>query len=41
VGVSANIITRAKRGTVPIASHPGQDLHPKPLNSILRQAGLK
>ncbi len=30
-----------KPGTVTIAGHPGQDLHPKTLNSILRQAGLK
>ena len=28
-------------GTVTIAGQPGQDLHPKTLNSILRQAGLK
>ena len=31
----------AKPGTVTIAGHPGQDLHPKTLTSILRQAGLK
>lgn len=31
----------SKPGTVTIAGHPGQDLHPKTLNSILRQAGLK
>jgi predicted RNA binding protein YcfA (HicA-like mRNA interferase family) len=30
-----------KPGTVTIAGHPGQDLHPKTLNSILKQAGLK
>ena len=30
----------AKPGTVTIAGHPGQDLHPKTLSSILRQAGL-
>jgi predicted RNA binding protein YcfA (HicA-like mRNA interferase family) len=30
-----------KPGTVTIAGAPGQDLHPKTLNSILRQAGLK
>jgi predicted RNA binding protein YcfA (HicA-like mRNA interferase family) len=30
-----------KPGTVTIAGQPGQDLHPKTLNSILRQAGLK
>jgi len=30
-----------KPGTVTVAGHPGQDLHPKTLNSILRQAGLK
>lgn len=30
-----------KPGTVTVAGHPGQDLHPKTLNSILKQAGLK
>jgi len=30
-----------KPGTVTVAGHPGQDLHPKTLSSILRQAGLK
>jgi predicted RNA binding protein YcfA (HicA-like mRNA interferase family) len=30
-----------KPGTVTIAGHPGQDLHPKTLNSILKQSGLK
>jgi predicted RNA binding protein YcfA (HicA-like mRNA interferase family) len=30
-----------KRGTVTIAGHPGEDLHPKTLNSILKQSGLK
>ena len=30
-----------KPGTVTVAGHPGQDLHPKTVNSILRQAGLK
>ena len=30
-----------KRGTVTVAGKPGKDLHPKTLNSILRQAGLK
>ena len=30
-----------KRGTVTVAGRPGKDLHPKTLNSILRQAGLK
>jgi predicted RNA binding protein YcfA (HicA-like mRNA interferase family) len=31
----------AKPGTVTVAGHPGEDLHPKTLNSILKQAGLK
>jgi len=31
----------AKPGTVTVAGHPGQDLHPKTLSSILKQAGLK
>jgi predicted RNA binding protein YcfA (HicA-like mRNA interferase family) len=30
-----------KPGTVTIAGHPGEDLHPKTLNSILKQAGLR
>jgi predicted RNA binding protein YcfA (HicA-like mRNA interferase family) len=30
-----------KPGTVTVTGHPGQDLHPKTLNSILKQAGLK
>ncbi|MBL66880.1 MAG: hypothetical protein CMO74_00285 [Verrucomicrobiales bacterium] len=30
-----------KKGTVTVAGRPGKDLHPKTLNSILRQAGLK
>jgi len=29
-----------KRGTVTVAGHPHHDLHPKTLNSILRQAGV-
>jgi len=32
---------RAKPGTVTVAGQPGQDLHPKTLNSILKQAGLR
>ncbi|CAN5252176.1 type II toxin-antitoxin system HicA family toxin [soil metagenome] len=30
-----------KSGTVTIAGHPKDDLHPKTENSILKQAGLK
>jgi len=30
-----------KPGTVTIAGHEHDDLHPKTLNSILKQAGLK
>ena len=30
-----------KKGRVTVAGHPGQDLHPKTLKSILRQAGLE
>ncbi|MGI8669388.1 MAG: type II toxin-antitoxin system HicA family toxin [Aridibacter sp.] len=30
-----------KSGTVTIAGHPKDDLHPKTKNSILKQAGLK
>jgi predicted RNA binding protein YcfA (HicA-like mRNA interferase family) len=28
-------------GIVTIAGHPGDDVHPKTLNSILKQAGLR
>jgi len=31
----------AKKGRVTIAGHTSRDLHPKTLNSVLRQAGLK
>ena len=30
-----------KNGTVTIAGHLGDELHPKTANSILKQAGLK
>jgi len=30
-----------KSGTVTIAGHPADEVHPKTLRSILRQAGLK
>ena len=30
-----------KSGTVTVAGHPKDDLHPKTENSILKQAGLK
>ncbi|NUM80011.1 type II toxin-antitoxin system HicA family toxin [bacterium] len=30
-----------KPGRVTVAGHPGDDLHPKTLNSILRQAALE
>jgi predicted RNA binding protein YcfA (HicA-like mRNA interferase family) len=30
-----------KRGRVTIAGHPSDDVHPKTLNSILTQAGLR
>jgi predicted RNA binding protein YcfA (HicA-like mRNA interferase family) len=30
----------AKAGTVTVAGHPNDDLHPKTLQSILKQAGL-
>jgi predicted RNA binding protein YcfA (HicA-like mRNA interferase family) len=31
---------KAKSGRVTIAGHPGDDVHPKTLKSILTQAGL-
>jgi len=30
-----------KRGVVTIPGHPGDDLHPRTANSILKQAGLR
>jgi predicted RNA binding protein YcfA (HicA-like mRNA interferase family) len=30
-----------KKGRVTIAGHPSQDIHPKTLQSVLAQAGLK
>jgi predicted RNA binding protein YcfA (HicA-like mRNA interferase family) len=30
-----------KKGTVTIAGHPGDELHPKTERSVLTQAGLK
>lgn len=30
-----------KRGTVTVSGHPGDDVHPKTLKSVLRQAGLE
>jgi len=30
-----------KSGTVTIAGHPGDDVHPKTARSILKQSGLK
>ena len=30
-----------KQGRVTVAGHPGDDVHPKTLRSILRQAGLQ
>jgi predicted RNA binding protein YcfA (HicA-like mRNA interferase family) len=30
-----------KRGTVTIVGHPNDDLYPKMMSSIMRQAGLK
>ena len=30
-----------KKGRVTIAGKPNQDVHPKTLNSIMKQAGLK
>jgi len=32
---------QTKSGTVTIAGHPGDELHPKTASSILKQAGLK
>lgn len=30
-----------KPGTVTIPGHPGEDMHPKTYNDVLRQAGFK
>lgn len=31
----------AKSGTVTVSGHPSDDVHPKTLKSVLRQAGLE
>ena len=31
----------SKKGRVTVSGHPGDDVHPKTLSSILKQAGLK
>jgi predicted RNA binding protein YcfA (HicA-like mRNA interferase family) len=31
----------SKKGTVTVSGHPGDDVHPKTLKSILKHAGLK
>ncbi|PYS52620.1 MAG: hypothetical protein DMG13_15625 [Acidobacteria bacterium] len=30
-----------KRGRVTVSGHPNDDVHPKTLDSVLKQAGLK
>jgi predicted RNA binding protein YcfA (HicA-like mRNA interferase family) len=40
-GDHRQLVHPAKRGTVTVSVHPNDDVHPKTLKSILRQAGLE
>jgi predicted RNA binding protein YcfA (HicA-like mRNA interferase family) len=41
VGSHRQMKHSTKQGRVTVAGHPSDDIHPKTLNSILTQAGLK
>jgi predicted RNA binding protein YcfA (HicA-like mRNA interferase family) len=40
-GSHRQLVHRIKPGTVTVSGHPSDDVHPKTLKSILRQAGLE
>jgi predicted RNA binding protein YcfA (HicA-like mRNA interferase family) len=40
-GSHRQLIHPTKRGTVTVSGHPSDDVHPKTLKSVLRQAGLE
>ena len=39
-GSHRQLFHAAKSGTVTVSGHPNDDVHPKTLKSVLRQAGL-
>jgi predicted RNA binding protein YcfA (HicA-like mRNA interferase family) len=40
-GIHRQFVHPQKQGTVTVSGHPGDDVHPKTLKSVLRQAGLE
>jgi len=40
-GSHRHLVHPVKTGTVTVSGHPGDDVHPKTLKSVLRQAGLE
>jgi predicted RNA binding protein YcfA (HicA-like mRNA interferase family) len=40
-GDHRQLVHATKRGTVTVSGHPSDDVHPKTLRSVLRQAGLE
>jgi predicted RNA binding protein YcfA (HicA-like mRNA interferase family) len=40
-GSHRQLVHPTKRGTVTVSGHPADDVHPKTLRSVLRQAGLE
>jgi predicted RNA binding protein YcfA (HicA-like mRNA interferase family) len=40
-GDHRQLVHPTKPGTVTISGHPSDDIHPKTLKSVLRQAGLE
>jgi predicted RNA binding protein YcfA (HicA-like mRNA interferase family) len=40
-GSHRQLVHPIKRGTVTVSGHPSDDIHPKTLKSVLRQAGLE
>jgi predicted RNA binding protein YcfA (HicA-like mRNA interferase family) len=40
-GSHRQLVHPVKPGTVTVSGHPGDDIHPKTLKSVLRQAGLE
>jgi predicted RNA binding protein YcfA (HicA-like mRNA interferase family) len=40
-GSHRQLVHPTKAGTVTVSGHPSDDVHPKTLKSVLRQAGLE
>lgn len=40
-GSHRQLVHPSKPGTVTVSGHPGDEVHPKTLKSVLRQAGLE